>query len=144
LVKGFEIIKTYPLIGNEKTIGYHLTADSLHKRAAKDAIKKNKIFFEGPFQLVQGGMGIVGREPIYKNGKFWGFSAVIIKTKTFLKSIHLDDFGSTSNFEYQIVQKEGDLSGPKFFKNNGDFSNGDHSSIRFHGASLEQDDIICA
>ena len=124
LVKGFEIIKTYPLIGNEKTIGYHLTADSLHKRAAKDAIKKNKIFFEGPFQLVQGGMGIVGREPIYKNGKFWGFSAVIIKTKTFLKSIHLDDFGSTSNFEYQIVQKEGDLNGPKFFKNNGDFSNG--------------------
>ena len=124
LVKGFEIIKTYPLIGNEKTIGYHLTADSLHKKAAKDAIKKNKIFFEGPFELVQGGMGIVGREPIYKNGKFWGFSAVIIKTETFLKAIHLDDLGSTSNFEYQMVQKEGDLNGPKFFKNNGDFSNG--------------------
>lgn len=124
LVKGFEIIKTYPLIGNEKTIGYNLTNDELHKKAAKDAIKKNKIFFEGPFQLVQGGMGIVGREPIYKNGKFWGFSAVIIKTETFLKAIHLNDFGSSSNFEYQIVQKEGDLKRPRFFKNDTDFTRG--------------------
>lgn len=124
LVKGFKIVKTYPLNGNEKTIGYNLSTDSLHKKAAEDAITKNKIFFEGPLQLVQGGMGIVGREPIYKNGKFWGFSAVIIKTDTFLKAIHINDFGTTSNFEYQIVQKHGGLNGPKFFKNNADFNKG--------------------
>lgn len=47
LVKGFEIIKTYPLIGNEKTIGYNLTNDELHKKAAKDAIKKIKYFLKG-------------------------------------------------------------------------------------------------
>lgn len=124
LVKGFKIIKTYPLIGNETAIGYNLNSDILHKKAAEGAIAKNKIFFEGPFQLVQGGMGIVGREPIYKNGKFWGFSAVIIKTKTFLKALHINGSGSSSLFEYQIVQKGNDLKGPKFFNNNTDFANG--------------------
>mgnify|MGYP006163186467 CR=1 FL=1 len=124
LVKGFKIIKTYPLTGNEKSLGYDLNSNPYHKKAANEAIAKNKIFFEGPFKLIQGGMGIVGREPIYKNGEFWGFSAVIIKTETFLKAIHLEESGKNSNFEYQIVQKENDLNGPKFFKNDADFSKG--------------------
>lgn len=124
LVKNYEIIKTYPLLGNEKSIGYNLKNKKSNKKAADIALKKNTIFFEGPLRLVQGGIGIVGREPVYRNGKFWGFSAIIIKNETFLKAINLNEIGSNSNFEYQIVQKEYDLKGPKFFKNNTDFKNG--------------------
>lgn len=73
LVKGFKIIKTHPLLGNEKSIGYNLTLNKLHEKAAKDAIK-NKIFFEGPFELVQGGMGIVRAEnPFIKNIEILSF-----------------------------------------------------------------------
>lgn len=43
------------------------------------------MFFAGPFQLKQGGIAVIGRLPVYKNNKFWGFSAVIIKLETLLK-----------------------------------------------------------
>ena len=44
------------------------------------------MYFAGPFELKQGGLGIVGRFPVFQNNKFWGFSAVIIKLETFLKA----------------------------------------------------------
>lgn len=124
LVKGYEIYKTYPLKGNEKTIGYNISTNKDHKNAAAEAIKQNRIVFEGPINLIQGGRGIVGREPIYKNNTFWGFSAVVIKTETLLKAMQLNKSGATKNFEYQIVQKETDLNGLKFFNNNADFKKG--------------------
>lgn len=124
LVKGYQIVKTYPLVGNEKTIGYNINEDSLHKEAADEAVKQKKMFFEGPINLVQGGEGIVGREPIFKGKKLWGFSAVVIKTETILKAIHLNDIGSNSKFEFQMVQKATDLNGTRFFNNNTDFTKG--------------------
>ncbi len=124
LVKSYTIYKTYPLKGNEKTIGYNINADNLKKDRLFEAIKQEKIFFEGPIKLVQGGEGIIGRQPIFKENKFWGFSAVIIRTDNFLKTINLNNSGSSELFEYQIVQKHTDLRGAKFFKNEVDFSEG--------------------
>ena len=69
LIKDSTIIKTYPLKGNEPTIGYNIASNRLHKEAILKSIQDNRIFFEGPINLIQGGVGIVGREPIYKNNK---------------------------------------------------------------------------
>lgn len=80
LVKEYTIYKTYPLKGNEKTIGYNINADTLNRKKLFEALKNEKIFFEGPIKLIQGGEGIVGRKPIYNDNKFWGFAAVIIKS----------------------------------------------------------------
>ncbi len=124
LVKKFKIYKTYPLEGNEKTIGYDIHNNKSHKNAAYSALRNNKIIFEGPINLVQGGKGIVGREPIFKNNIFWGFSAVIIKTETILKAIQLNKLGANKNFDYQIVQRDFDLNGSNFFNNNTDFKKG--------------------
>ena len=124
LVKNYTIYKTYPLEGNEKTIGFNINADSLKKNRLFEAIKKEKIFFEGPIKLHQGGEGVVGRQPIFKDNKFWGFSAIIIKTDNFLKKIKLNNSGSGELFEYQIVQKHTDLRGAKFFKNSTNFNEG--------------------
>ncbi len=124
LVKDYTIYKTYPLKGNENTIGYNINADSLNKTKLFEAIKQEKIFFEGPIKLVQGGEGVIGRQPIFKDNKFWGFSAVIIRTGNFLKKIKLNNSGSSELFEYQIVQKHTDLRGAKFFKNKANFNDG--------------------
>ncbi len=43
LVKGFQIIKTYPFIGNEATIGYDLSKDKFHNKAAKEAIAQIEV-----------------------------------------------------------------------------------------------------
>ena len=60
LVPGGVIRYVYPLKGNEKAMGYNILEDSAREREAYKAIEKNKLFFAGPLQLKQGGMGVVG------------------------------------------------------------------------------------
>lgn len=82
----------YPLEGNEAAIGFDIFNDTVtHKNIeAYLAIEKDELFFAGPFELKQGGMGIVGRLPINENGKFIGFSVVIIGLETFFKLLEYD------------------------------------------------------
>ncbi len=76
----------YPFEENKAALNYDiLNASSSIKYEAEKSIKSKTMFFAGPLQLKQGGIGVVGRLPIYKNNKFWGFSAVIIKLETLLK-----------------------------------------------------------
>mgnify|MGYP003666338554 FL=1 len=79
VVKDETIIFTYPLKGNEVTIGYEVLKGTYHLEEALKAYDRKDIYFEGPINLIQGGVGIVGRLPIMKNDTLWGFSAVIIK-----------------------------------------------------------------
>ena len=75
----------YPLKNNEAALNLNiLTAPNLKEEAIKSMILK-KMYFAGPMNLKQGGIGIVGRFPIFINNKFWGFSAVIIKLDDLLK-----------------------------------------------------------
>lgn len=97
LVKAGVITNVYPLKGNEAVIGYDILKDPDRKREALKAIEKNELYFSGPFELKQGGLGIVGRQPIFVKKKFWGFSAVVIKLPTLLKAAGID---STANKDY--------------------------------------------
>lgn len=81
---------TYPLKGNEAATNFDILHSPLHRKAALKAIESKTIYFSGPIQLKQGGLGLVGRLPVFKKGKFWGFSAVIIKFKTFIKSTGIE------------------------------------------------------
>jgi PAS domain S-box-containing protein len=93
LVEGGTITHIYPLEENRSALGYNILEDSLVNKEAYRAIKENKLFFAGPIRLRQGYLAIVGRLPIYKDGKFWGFSAVLIKLSTLIKAAHLDFHG---------------------------------------------------
>lgn len=76
----------YPLKGNEKALNLNVLKDSRTiSMEANKAIESRKMYFAGPIKLRQGGMGIVGRMPLFFNNKFWGFSAVVIKLDVFLK-----------------------------------------------------------
>lgn len=101
LVQDSIITHVVPRAGNEVVIGFNILKDSTRNSGALRAIATKKFFWAGPFELKQGGVGIVGRQPLYKANKFWGFSAVIIKLPTFLKIVGID---STANngFGYQL------------------------------------------
>jgi len=76
----------YPLKGNEGALNANIfTVSSEHSMRARESIRSRKMYFTGPNRLKQGGVGIVGRLPVYKKDKFWGFSAVVIRINTFLK-----------------------------------------------------------
>ncbi|WP_406653213.1 ATP-binding protein [Marinoscillum sp.] len=104
LVKGGTIVNTYPLVGNEASIGYNIGNDSAHREEAEQAKLRGELYFEGPINLIQGGKGIVGRVPISRNGEFWGFSAVIIRHETLLRALNLDSTGMNDRFIYQLVK----------------------------------------
>ncbi|MDP3557555.1 MAG: PAS domain S-box protein [Bacteroidota bacterium] len=94
------ITNVYPLKGNEGVIGYDVLADSLTSREAYKAVKLNALFFAGPLNLKQGGVGVVGRLPFFKDNRFEGFCVVIIKLSTLLKAAGLSL--QNKQFIYQL------------------------------------------
>nr|WP_315155797.1 PAS domain S-box protein [uncultured Flavobacterium sp.] len=80
------IIKyVYPLEENKSALNLNLFKTPNVKKEALKSLVNKKMYFAGPLMLKQGGIGIVGRLPIFKKNKFWGFSAVIIKFEDLLK-----------------------------------------------------------
>jgi PAS domain S-box-containing protein len=75
----------YPLKGNEEAINYDILNTPSVQKEARKSIKTKLIYFAGPLKLKQGGIGVIGRLPVFKNNSFWGFSAVIIKLETLFK-----------------------------------------------------------
>lgn len=72
----------YPLAGNEKIIGHDILNDESRNSEALKAISTRSLTLAGPFKLIQGGVGVVGRNPIfldvYGRSDFWGFATALI------------------------------------------------------------------
>ncbi|MCH8558890.1 MAG: CHASE domain-containing protein [Balneolia bacterium] len=115
LVEGSFITQTYPLEGNEATIGYEVLADSVHLREAMEALERRQLYFDGPFNLRQGGRGVVGRLPVLKDDDYWGFTASLIRVETFIDAIGLNRSGRDDIFKYQIIKRGADSEYGQFF-----------------------------
>ena len=113
LTHGGVITQIYPMQGNEAALGLDILSDSVTSKEAFKTIEKGELFFAGPITLKQGGVGIVGRVPIYLEGKFFGFSAVVIKLSTLLRSIGIDSV--QKNFNYQLSKINAMTGREEFF-----------------------------
>ena len=101
VTEGGKITHVYPLHGNEEAIGFDVFANSHTASQAYKAIDKKALFFAGPLRLQQGGVGLVGRLPIFKDNKFFGFSVVLIKLNTLLQAAGIDTV-SNPKYAYQL------------------------------------------
>jgi len=108
------IRNVYPLAGNENVIGYNILKDTARNKEAFKAIDKKEMFFAGPFSLRQGGVGVVGRLPVYRNNRFWGFSAVVIKMSTLFKAAGIDSTGS-NGYHFQLSKINPDTRKEEYF-----------------------------
>jgi sensor domain CHASE-containing protein len=84
LAPGGIVRRIVPLAGNEEAIGHNLLKDPARTKEAFLARDTGKLTLAGPFNLVQGGVGAVGRLPVFignSKGKaaFWGFAIVLIR-----------------------------------------------------------------
>ena len=116
----------YPLQGNEKVIGYNILQDPARNKEAYKAIEKKQMFFAGPLELRQGGMGVVGRLPVYRNDKFWGFSAVIIKMSTLFKTAGIDST-EKKGYYFQLSKINPDTKEEEYFLPKLNGKSGSHS-----------------
>lgn len=115
------ITHVYPLKGNEDALGYDILQEEYTQEEARKAIERKDIYFAGPLNFRQGGVGVVGRIPIFKDGEFWGFSAVLIKLETLLDAADIDTT-SEGSYVYQLSKVDPVTSKEEFFLSaNGSF-----------------------
>ncbi|WP_333600255.1 sensor histidine kinase [Flavobacterium sp.] len=98
LVPNGVIKYVYPIDGNEAALNYDILHTSSVQKEARKSIKTKLIYFAGPLKLKQGGVGVVGRLPVFKKNKFWGFSAVIIKLETLFKMSGIQSIDDTKYY----------------------------------------------
>ena len=95
-----KIAYIYPLKGNEAALGLDVFNTSEQNRIeANKAVTARKMYFQGPVKMVQGNMGVMGRLPVFRDNKFWGFSAVVIHLDSLLKAA-----GIANNHEFYKFQ----------------------------------------
>lgn len=104
----------YPLKGNEKAVGYNILKDSSRNKEAFKAIEQKSMYFGGPFELRQGGMGVVGRLPVFRQNKFWGFSAAVIRMSTLYRIAGIDSSGKRGYY-FQLSKINPDTKKEEFF-----------------------------
>lgn len=99
------ITKIYPLEGNEKAIGHNILTDEKRKHETRLAIEEKKLTLAGPFELVQGGVAVIGRNPVFiqENEKdvFWGLVSVMIHVDDLLAATTLSKLNER-NHAYQL------------------------------------------
>jgi diguanylate cyclase (GGDEF)-like protein/PAS domain S-box-containing protein len=96
LAPGGVIRYSVPLAGNEKAIGHDLLKDPARTKEAFLARDTGKLTLAGPFNLIQGGLAVAGRLPVFLDGDggrpvFWGFTTVLIRFPDVLAGVKLEE-----------------------------------------------------
>ena len=99
-----------PLAENEKAIGLNLLQDPLQKSEAALTRNSGRLMLAGPLNLVQGGLGAVGRLPVFLDEDqghtiFWGFTMVVLRFPDALDSARLTEL-ATRGFAYHLWRIE--------------------------------------
>jgi PAS domain S-box-containing protein len=86
----YEIV--YPLEGNERVLQYDLLADVRPdvREDARRALEGGGTVVSGPIELVQGGIGLIARRAIHRDGRVWGLVVVVVDLGPILKEAGLD------------------------------------------------------
>lgn len=67
----------YPQSGSDNLLGHNIFNDPIQQHAALAIMQSQQLQLTGPYQLVQGGEGVIARLPVYLDGPtesaFWGF-----------------------------------------------------------------------
>jgi len=117
LAKGTVLTYVYPIEGNEKAIGLDYKKIAAQWPAVQRVIEERKTVVAGPLNLVQGGVGLIGRTPIFidedhygsETGEYFGLLSVVINLPSLLEASGLDQ--KESLLRISIKGKDG--LGPK-------------------------------
>ena len=103
---GAVVTYSYPLAGNEAVMGKNFLQIPERRQDVLLAIDTRSIALSGPYNLIQGGLGLVARNPVFltdANGKeyFWGFSAIVLDLPDALAEAGLDRLPE-SGYDFQL------------------------------------------
>ncbi len=119
------VTQIYPLEGNEAAIGHDLLNDPNRRTEALETISSKELTLAGPFELVQGGVAVIGRYPVFlpdeETGeeRFWGFTIVLIGLPELLEATNLNQL-SGHGFEYELSRQDPDTGERVIFDQSSD------------------------
>ncbi len=100
------VTQIYPLVGNEPALGFNVLEDLDRRGGSLSALQSRKLTLTGPFEVVQGGVALIGRYPVFLNTttgeeRFWGFTQTLIRLPELLDAAQLNTL-VTNGFEYTL------------------------------------------
>ena len=104
-----------PRQGNERVLGFNPLNDPAQKVEAERSRRSGQLSLAGPLKLVQGGIGVVGRLPVFlhpnaESDGFWGLTTVTIRLDHVLQIAHLPDL-EERGYAYELWRRAPDGSG---------------------------------
>ncbi|HEY0846909.1 MAG TPA: EAL domain-containing protein [Noviherbaspirillum sp.] len=107
LARNGVVSQVVPYVGNAQVIGHDLLKDPNRNKEAFLAVETRQLTIAGPFQLLQGGLGIIGRLPIFLPGpddkeRFWGFTTAVISVPELIEKSGLSDL-VRSGYQYELA-----------------------------------------
>lgn len=84
------ITHMYPIEGNEKALGLEYMKIPAQRESVLRAINERNTVIAGPVNLVQGGVGLIGRLPIFLNNdeqSYWGIASVVVDFEKVVESV---------------------------------------------------------
>ena len=96
----------YPIEGNEEVLGHNLMTDerpAVQADIAK-ALQTREIVLSAPYELRQGGLGLVARKAVYIQGEFWGLVAMVFDVPPMLSKAGISAENTRLSFALQDNQ----------------------------------------
>lgn len=106
LAPGGVVSAIVPLKGNEAALGFSPLDDPRQGPEARRVVAQRALGLTGPFELRQGGLGVVGRLPVFLNDdeghdQFWGLTQVVVRMNDLLASTRLADM-APAGYDYEL------------------------------------------
>ena len=105
IAPGGKATYVYPKQGNEKIIGSNIfqTARPEQVEALQRTLKVDHMVLNGPYELLQGGLGLVARQAIYRDQQFWGLATVVVDMSAVFAGAGLDQESEYTRFALRQV-----------------------------------------
>ncbi len=86
---GTRVRYLYPLQGNEAVLNLDLLTIEGQSETIRRTIEQRNMVAAGPYDLVQGGRGLIVRQPLHYSGEYWGLATIIIDWDKVLDKVGL-------------------------------------------------------
>lgn len=105
----------YPIEGNETSIGHDQVNDARPsvRESVEQAIETKEIIVSGPYELRQGGLGIIFKKAIFYDGEFWGMISEVLDVEPIFEISGLQNYQTTLNIAIRnqngIIEGDADV-----------------------------------
>lgn len=88
IAPGNRLAHVYPLAGNEKALGLYYPDLPNQWPAVERTIRERRPTLAGPLNLVQGGLGLIYRVPVFlDDSTYWGLVSMVVNAEQFIRSV---------------------------------------------------------